>query len=105
MKNPMELSDNNKADKKEAKSNQEEKINTGKLAELIRLVTDLLSPAADNQDMKTYQANYNLVSSLPDNKIIDFINNFDTRTVIADPHFYSALIKKAEDKKLIRSYF
>ena len=92
-------------DKKETKPSRQEGINVSKLTELRCLVDKLYSQTAVNQDDETYQANYALVNSLPDKKIIDFINCFNERAVNADPHFYSALIVSAGERGLERPHF
>lgn len=89
----------------EVKPSRKEGINLGKLTELRCSVDKLNSQIADNPPEDTYQANYDLIASLPDDKIIGFINNFNEQPVSGDEYFYPALIKVAEDKKLIRPQF
>jgi hypothetical protein len=90
--------------KKEEKKFSDE-IDMGKLTKLRCLVDNLISQTVDNYSPEAYSKEYDLVSLYPDGEIIGWINSFDEKEVVAKPLFYSALIKVAEERQLIRSNF
>ncbi|MFH1255268.1 MAG: hypothetical protein V1667_02260 [bacterium] len=86
--------------KPEKKKIKKEKICYEKLAELLIMVAGLISKNKGEQFRKLYYDKYFSASSFSDAEIMEKINDFDEKDVVADPIFYFALIDVSRDREL-----
>ena len=86
-KREKEAKDKESGKKFKEKPKQEERINIGKLNELIDLLSKLISNAPGNPHQDAYFSKYNLIYSFTNAEIIGLINNSNERRATDEPIF------------------